>query len=122
MTCDYLQLATAGVKGLQPYQPGKPIEELERELGLREVVKLASNENPLGPGPLARQAYLEQVHELTGNRLPQLLDTVQVPPGLVVVAGVVMPHREALVGPGVEIVDQQDLLHLVNRLILSGTR
>ena len=46
-------LATAGVKGLVPYQPGKPITELERELGLETIVKLASNENPLGPSPKA---------------------------------------------------------------------
>jgi len=44
------------VRGLQPYQPGKPVEELERELGIRDAVKLASNENPLGPSRLAVQA------------------------------------------------------------------
>lgn len=49
-------LANAGVRGLQPYQPGKPIEELQRELGLNDVVKLASNENPLGPSSLALAA------------------------------------------------------------------
>jgi histidinol-phosphate aminotransferase len=41
------------VLGLQPYVPGKPIEELERELGIKKSVKLASNENPIGPSPLA---------------------------------------------------------------------
>ena len=46
-----------GVRSLRPYQPGKPIEEVERELGLTDVVKLASNENPLGPGPFARAAF-----------------------------------------------------------------
>ncbi len=49
MACDLFSLATKGVAGLQPYHPGKPIEELQRELGLDEVIKLASNENPLGP-------------------------------------------------------------------------
>lgn len=49
MSCDIFSLATPGVAGLQPYHPGKPIEELQRELGLNEVIKLASNENPLGP-------------------------------------------------------------------------
>ncbi|MBL1142833.1 MAG: histidinol-phosphate transaminase [Proteobacteria bacterium] len=49
MSCDLLALATKGVAGLQPYSGGKPIEELERELGLDEIIKLASNENPLGP-------------------------------------------------------------------------
>jgi histidinol-phosphate aminotransferase len=49
MSCDLLSLATKGVAGLQPYHPGKSIEELQRELGLDEIIKLASNENPLGP-------------------------------------------------------------------------
>jgi histidinol-phosphate aminotransferase len=52
------KLAAAGVRGLQPYVPGKPPEALERELGIRDSVKLASNENPLGPGPLARAAIV----------------------------------------------------------------
>ncbi|MCO5142695.1 MAG: histidinol-phosphate transaminase [Oligoflexia bacterium] len=38
------------------YQPGKPIEEVERELGIKNIIKLASNENPLGPSPMALQA------------------------------------------------------------------
>ncbi len=41
---------------LAPYPPGKPIEELQRELGLKRVIKLASNENPLGPSPRAIEA------------------------------------------------------------------
>jgi histidinol-phosphate aminotransferase len=45
------QLAVSGVRNLTPYQPGKPMAELERELGLYSIVKLASNENPLGPSP-----------------------------------------------------------------------
>lgn len=48
MSCDLLQLATTGVASLHPYEPGKPVEELERELGLKNIIKLASNENPLG--------------------------------------------------------------------------
>ncbi len=56
MSCDYIALAAAGVQALHPYQAGKPIEELQRELGLSHVVKLASNENPLGPSKLAVQA------------------------------------------------------------------
>ncbi|MGI9334485.1 MAG: histidinol-phosphate transaminase [Gammaproteobacteria bacterium] len=47
------RLACAGVRSLKPYEPGKPEEELRRELGLNRIVKLASNENPLGPGALA---------------------------------------------------------------------
>jgi len=41
------------IASLSPYVPGKPIEELQRELGLSHVIKLASNENPLGPSPRA---------------------------------------------------------------------
>ena len=53
---DALHLALAGVRGLRPYQPGKPVEELERELGIGGIIKLASNENPLGPSPRALAA------------------------------------------------------------------
>jgi histidinol-phosphate aminotransferase len=48
------------IQALKPYQPGKPIEEVKRELGLTgEIVKLASNENPLGPSPAALTALAE---------------------------------------------------------------
>jgi len=46
---DFAPLAASGVRGLQPYVPGKPLAELEREYGITDAVKLASNENPLGP-------------------------------------------------------------------------
>jgi len=51
-------LVTASIERLTPYQGGKPIEELAREKGLSDIVKLASNENPLGPSPLAVEAAL----------------------------------------------------------------
>ncbi len=54
--CDYAALALPGVRALEPYQPGTPIERLERELGITGAVKLASNENPLGPGARALEA------------------------------------------------------------------
>lgn len=50
MSVDILKLAVPGVQALQPYAPGKPLSELEREYGIRGAIKLASNENPLGPG------------------------------------------------------------------------
>ena len=56
MAQSFLELATKGVQQLVPYQPGKPVEELERELGISDSIKLASNENPLGPGSLALNA------------------------------------------------------------------
>jgi histidinol-phosphate aminotransferase len=56
------------VAALRPYEPGKPIEELEREDGTGEIVKLASNENPLGPSPLALNAVRAALDEI--NRYP----------------------------------------------------
>lgn len=56
MTTAFLKQAAPGVQGLRPYQPGKPVSELKRELGLDRVVKLASNENPNGAGPRAMEA------------------------------------------------------------------
>src|SRR5579863_8645478 len=58
-------LAPAHIRGLEVYQPGKPIEELERELGITGAIKVASNENPLGPSPRALAALpaaLPQLH------------------------------------------------------------
>ncbi|WP_299872461.1 histidinol-phosphate transaminase [uncultured Cocleimonas sp.] len=52
MTINFKSLAVSGVQNLQPYLPGKPIDELERELGVTNTLKLASNENPMGPSPL----------------------------------------------------------------------
>ena len=48
---DLKKLVNKGIDGLSPYEPGKPIEDLERELGIKNAVKLASNENPVGPSP-----------------------------------------------------------------------
>ncbi|WP_027859484.1 histidinol-phosphate transaminase [Marinobacterium jannaschii] len=68
MSCDFTRLAVPGVRALQPYQPGKPVEELERELGLSNIVKLASNENPLGLGPRVKAAIAESLGD--GSRYP----------------------------------------------------
>lgn len=65
MTTDFSALAHDGVRALRPYEPGKPIDELERELGISNIIKLASNENPLGPSPhaiAAASAVLPEVH------------------------------------------------------------
>ncbi len=59
------QLATVGVQKLVPYQAGKPISELERELGLTEIVKLASNENPLGPSHRVKAALQANFSDLS---------------------------------------------------------
>ncbi len=57
-------LARPGVKQLVPYVPGKPIEELERELGLSRIVKLASNESPLGVSPKVLAAISQALPDL----------------------------------------------------------
>ena len=56
------------IADLIPYEPGKPVEEVQRELGLERVVKLASNEGPYGPFPEAREAIERATPEL--NRYP----------------------------------------------------
>lgn len=64
---DFLALAQPGVQQLSPYVPGKPVDELARELDLdpASIVKLASNENPLGPSPKALEAIRGELTELT---------------------------------------------------------
>ena len=61
---DFKDLAVTGVQKLKPYIPGKPISELERELGIENIIKLASNENPLGPSPKAIEAIQPLLSEL----------------------------------------------------------
>lgn len=56
------------IKDISPYVPGKPIEELQRELGIKDIVKLASNENPLGPSKKAISAIRKALKGL--NRYP----------------------------------------------------
>ncbi len=52
------------IRTLIPYEPGKPIEEVEREYGIASSIKLASNENPLGPSPKALAAIRERLAQL----------------------------------------------------------
>ncbi|HET9112359.1 MAG TPA: histidinol-phosphate transaminase [Burkholderiales bacterium] len=65
-TASLAALAPPYVRAIAPYQPGKPIAELARELGMapERIVKLASNENPLGPSPRALTAVERELHEL----------------------------------------------------------
>ncbi len=62
------ELVFPSVAALTPYEPGKPIEELQRELGIGEPIKLASNENPLGPSPKALTAMRAALED--SNRYP----------------------------------------------------
>jgi len=63
---DFLKLLVRpNILTIRPYKPGKPIDEVQRELGLQDVVKMASNENPLGPSPKAAAAvesYASSLH------------------------------------------------------------
>jgi histidinol-phosphate aminotransferase len=61
MSCDFTQLATGRIAQLHAYRPGKPIEELEREYGVKNPAKLASNENPLGPSPTVIAAIQQSI-------------------------------------------------------------
>src|SRR4051794_32781214 len=63
---DLCDLAAPYIRGIAPYQPGKPISELARELSLdpESIVKLASNENPLGVSPLAMRAVHQALRDI----------------------------------------------------------
>jgi len=108
MLCD---LAPDYVKSIAPYQPGKPISELARELGLDEssIVKLASNENPLGISPKALAAMEDALHDVArypdgnGFALKQAICSK---------FGVTMP--QIVLGNG-----SNDVLELVARAFLS---
>jgi histidinol-phosphate aminotransferase len=68
MTTPWESLANEHILGIAPYEPGKPTEELERELGISDAIKLASNENPLAPSDRVQKAILAAVGSL--NRYP----------------------------------------------------
>ncbi len=69
----------AHIRNLKPYKAGKPIEELAREKGISKIVKLASNENPLGPSPKAVEAltkYVGYLHRYTDPSAFRLVDAI----------------------------------------------
>lgn len=68
---------SAEILSLVPYKPGKPISEVQREYGLTEVIKLASNENPLGPSPKALQAIHKSLTEQHRYPDPSCYDLIQ---------------------------------------------
>lgn len=71
----WLSLARPGISELPQYTPGKPVEEVKRELGLSDIIKMASNENPLGPSPLAVEALrreLTNIHQYPEGYAPEL--------------------------------------------------
>ncbi|MCX8514014.1 MAG: Histidinol-phosphate aminotransferase 2 [Pseudomonadota bacterium] len=62
---DLFSLGNKTIQDTKPYQAGKPIEEVERELGITDIIKLASNENPLGPSPKALEAITNSLSKLS---------------------------------------------------------
>ncbi|MBN2468667.1 MAG: histidinol-phosphate transaminase [Deltaproteobacteria bacterium] len=90
---DLDQLVCEGIKNITPYIAGKPLEELEREYGITGAVKLASNENPLGPSPKAIEALLNHLHSIhrypdaNSYKLKQMLaEKFDVPPDAILPA------------------------------------
>ena len=65
MSVSIYDLALPCVQKLRAYEPGKPVSELERELGITGIIKLASNENPLGPSSLVAEALRAEITELS---------------------------------------------------------
>src|SRR3982074_2700045 len=109
---DLTQLAPANVRAIAPYVPGKPISETARELGLREadILKMASNENPLGASPKAIEAIrgaLDDLHYYPDGSGFELKAVIA---------------RKFAVGPANIILGNgsNDVLELVARAFLTG--
>jgi histidinol-phosphate aminotransferase len=68
MPASWESLANDHILGIAPYEPGKPVEELERQLGIHDAIKLASNENPLPPSERVQKAVAAAIPQL--NRYP----------------------------------------------------
>jgi len=100
------------LKQIKPYQPGKPVEELQRELGIKEVIKLASNENPFGCSLFVKKAVEREATKI--NRYPdggafylrkELSDFLTVDP------------EQIIFGNG-----SNEIIDLIGRVFLSGGR
>ena len=97
------------VLGMTPYSPGKPVDEVKRELGLSRVVKLASNENPLGPSPKAVEAVREaagRMHVYPDGAAYALRARLAEKHGV--------PSAQILVGNG-----SDELIHLLGLVLLE---
>lgn len=104
------RLVTASIEGLVPYEGGKPIEEVVREFGVDDPVKLASNENPLGPSPRALEAAaraLADVHRYPDGAAYRLREAIAATHGV--------PMAEVLHGNG-----SNELIELIVRTFTTG--
>ncbi|VEG90629.1 histidinol-phosphate transaminase [Legionella spiritensis] len=73
MSCDYHLLPHPGIQSLHPYVPGKSIRELEKETGLTDIIKLASNENQLGCSPRVKETLAElTIHQIATYPSPAI--------------------------------------------------
>lgn len=118
------------ISELTPYSPGKPIEELEKELGIQRAIKLASNENPLGPSRKALEAIqqvlggLHRYPEGSGTKLREALaDRLKVKPEMVVLGNgsneIIELLVRAFIQPGDEAV-MADLTFVVYQMIVKA--
>ncbi len=99
------------ISAIRPYQPGKPIEEVEREYGLHAIIKLASNENALGPSPqalLAAQKALMRSALYPDSRSFTLVQKLA--------EGHALPHDHFMIGTG------SDQLFMLLALVLLNTQ
>jgi histidinol-phosphate aminotransferase len=106
---NYSELAPAYIRAIAPYQGGKPISELERELGITGIVKLASNENPLGASPkaiAAARAALDEIGLYPDGNAFALKDALAKRYGVT--------HEQVVLGNG-----SNDLLELSARAFLT---
>ena len=87
------EIAKPSLRHISPYVPGKPIQEVQRELGLTGIIKLASNENPLGPSPMALTAIRNALNDI--HRYPEgsafylkrrLAEHLNVPPEMLLIS------------------------------------
>jgi len=97
------------VLSMEPYSPGKPIDEVKRELGLTEVVKLASNENPLGPSPAAVKAVQE-----AATRMHLYPDASAFELTRAIAAHVGVEPNQIMVGNG-----SDELIHMIGQVFLG---
>jgi histidinol-phosphate aminotransferase len=118
------------IQKIKPYTPGKPMEELEREYGIRDSIKLASNENPLGPSPMAVKAAAGALQN--ANRYPEgsgyyltrkLSENLNLSPGNIVLGNgsddVIGMLTKALLRPGDEAIMPQPSFQMYEILVQS---
>ncbi len=119
------------ILSIKPYVPGKPLEELEREYGIKKSIKLASNENPLGPSPMAVKAIGSALEKL--NRYPdgsgynlinRIAEKLKVSPGNIVLGNgsdeIISMLTNTLLKPGDEVILPQPSFLIYDIMVRSA--